>query len=530
MPTITITADYDGEIRKSGASYVKDDTDVNDSVGYLSKGAWQYRAYRRFPLTNLPAGVVVSKVRLKVNVTSAGGADHLTDIHPYNSDGQADPSADADATLFTRCAAGTEYVNNSTALRATGVKWFDLGSQACTDVASAKSAVNRFSVGLHEEGDDSTLAGIQAIEAEGTTTQLEVTYSWFKQGHFKWYREGWKTEDAQLTNVQIHDELRFRVCIHEILSQARSDLDIDVEYSTDKVTWTSLANYNVITDKFRWRNDPNLTDKGAIDQARLSCTTENGLIHKDDCVDCENVGADKHHEVSIILQDFLGTAGTVYYFRLVVEGEGLILDSEVSEYVNCEIATIEIRQGHFKWYKNSWKSQDEKLLYVQNENALRFRVCIQDTVGVTHSNLDINVQYSTNKVDWYDLGSQGATDKVFRWRNDPALTDKGLCDQYRLSPTYPAGGNSGFAQSLGCIHESSCNNCEGIANHTHREISIILEPYNVVNGTTYYFRVVVEGTALQLGVEATEYAYCEANPQPAAGYSYSDGLVTIMVT
>ena len=149
-------------------------------IGYWQeKGVAEhhYRPALRFPLTDLPAGKTITQVRLKVNVLVAGGAAHLTDIHPYNSDGQADPEVDTDPNFYSRCASGGEYINDSTALRTTGVKWFILGAQACTDVENAKSAVNRFSVELHEEGDNDAFATLEALEhVDPNNAQLEITY------------------------------------------------------------------------------------------------------------------------------------------------------------------------------------------------------------------------------------------------------------------------------------------------------------------------------------------------------------------
>jgi len=160
-----------GEYRRmpwTGANYVGWDS-------YLKE---QDRIDIKFSLTNLPLDANVTKVRLYVYCAGAGGAAHETDIHPYGGNGQPDPQTDSDSTAFANCAAGTEYLNNLPDLRTTGDKWFTLGdgesAQACIDVENAKAAVDRFTLGLHEEVDDDPYAWINsALEPQ---SQLEITY------------------------------------------------------------------------------------------------------------------------------------------------------------------------------------------------------------------------------------------------------------------------------------------------------------------------------------------------------------------
>jgi len=130
------------------------------------------RAYIRFDLTALPAGATVQKVRLSCEVLLAGGADHLLDIHAYNVKGQADPCDDPPETCFNRISTGNLYADDLTNMRTVGWFWVDLGAQACIDVQNAKSAVNRFSLGLHEEGDDSVDGDIRRCYS-----LLEITYT-----------------------------------------------------------------------------------------------------------------------------------------------------------------------------------------------------------------------------------------------------------------------------------------------------------------------------------------------------------------
>jgi len=180
LPIVTVDVAYDAYVDFYDASYLR----YFNTSGLLD-GYWQekgvanhhYRSALRFPLTDLPADKTVTQVRLKVRVLIAGGETHLTDVHPYNGDGQADPEADTDANFYSRCASGGAYVDDSTLLRTTGDKWFVLGAQACTDVANAKAAVDRFSVGLHEEGDNDANATLEALEhVDPNHAQLEITY------------------------------------------------------------------------------------------------------------------------------------------------------------------------------------------------------------------------------------------------------------------------------------------------------------------------------------------------------------------
>lgn len=347
--TIEIKGSYDVCVSLSGSSVYEKHVIWNDCLGIFVQEEVKYklRSAIRFSLSNLPSGANVTRVRVRLKVRVAGGAAHLGDIHPYNANGQADPEADGAEDCYNRCAAGTEYIDDSTEFRATGVKWFTLGdgetAQACVDVENAKSAVNRFSIGLHEEGDNDDRAEVEklgSVPPGGPTPPLlEITFEYLAQGHFKWYKQGWQNQDEQLIDVENEDELRFRVCIHEERGQTASNLDINVEYSTDKENWESLGAQGATDKVWRWRDDPALAEHQAIDQARLSCTTENGLVHENTCVDSENVSANRHHEISIILEPYSAQQGATYYFRVIAENYRLPKDSEVSEYVNCQMYT-----------------------------------------------------------------------------------------------------------------------------------------------------------------------------------------------
>ena len=169
---ITITVSWGADVGNNGAKYPDDGSDY---VGH--SGTRPYRTANKFPLTNLPSGATVTKVEVIFRVSQQGSSYHRLDIHPYDGNGQADPETDSGFDMYSRCAAGTEYVNDDTSCRTTGVKTIDLGSQACTDAMSAKSAVNRFSLGWHEEGDNSDEARLDEYTDATNPPKLRITFA-----------------------------------------------------------------------------------------------------------------------------------------------------------------------------------------------------------------------------------------------------------------------------------------------------------------------------------------------------------------
>jgi hypothetical protein len=177
MAVLTVTADYDCRFWTDNTNYSKYD-DLNGYIGAGGKGADYNRVALRFPLTDLPSNAQISQVRLYVYCKTAGSSTHLLDIHAYGTNGQDDPSADDAQTGWNRCASGNLYVDDSPDLRTTGDKWFILGGSIAQDIINAKNNVNRFALGLHEEGDNDTYAAIAQI---GDTNypypaKLEITY------------------------------------------------------------------------------------------------------------------------------------------------------------------------------------------------------------------------------------------------------------------------------------------------------------------------------------------------------------------
>jgi len=177
VAVLTIDADYDFTVELLTGTYTKYTAGTTLAVGSFTSGksTGVDRLGFDFSLANLPSGATITQVRLKVTCMIAGGASHLTDIHAYGTNGQEDPEPDDAQTCYTRCASGNLYYDDATDLRTTGTKWFILSGSIITDVGAAKTAVNRFALAMHEEGDNDTIASITAIEY-GTPSQLEITY------------------------------------------------------------------------------------------------------------------------------------------------------------------------------------------------------------------------------------------------------------------------------------------------------------------------------------------------------------------
>jgi len=177
VTVLTITANYDAHADNVS---VKDSTADQVRFGMGGKdGPW--RTAIRFPLNDLPSGLSesdITQVRLYLYCRTAGGSAHLTDVHAYDSNGQTDPEPDAYNIMYTRCASGNLYINDSTDFRTTGDKWIILGGTVKADILGAKSAVNRFSFGVHEEGDDDTYPIVDSLEKSGGfSPKLEITYT-----------------------------------------------------------------------------------------------------------------------------------------------------------------------------------------------------------------------------------------------------------------------------------------------------------------------------------------------------------------
>lgn len=178
LGTVTsISDDFDGEIQNTGAC-----SDIGGSlqVGLKSGDPDFMRFYTRFSLSSLPAAILVTNVDYKIYVSSLGGSDGAAcDVQAYNQDGQANPESDSCATRFTRCAdEGSPYIDNSSTLKTTGQKTFELPDEANAHVTAANDAVNRFSLAVNENtATTDDFSSCEATESAGTNEpQIIVTH------------------------------------------------------------------------------------------------------------------------------------------------------------------------------------------------------------------------------------------------------------------------------------------------------------------------------------------------------------------
>ena len=177
MPTVRIRADYDAD--SDGTTRTTDGTTLR--VGESSGVA--YRTALRFPLTAFPVTADISRVELEVTVRSVGGTQARWDIHPYNITGQGDPATDQVATFYDSCSpTGTPFADDTFLFRCTGRHRLVLGlgvsATACTVLEAAKVAYSKFSLGLHEEGDDDDPCDLEALEHDDDgPAELIVTYN-----------------------------------------------------------------------------------------------------------------------------------------------------------------------------------------------------------------------------------------------------------------------------------------------------------------------------------------------------------------
>jgi len=172
---VDVDTDYDGYC---GADGSKSAVSLLLYVGLaaIGKVVVDYRGYVRFPNALLPLGTV-TQVQLRLGVNIAGGANHLTDVHAYDTNGQTDPELDPGATAYVRCASGNLYANDLVELRAAGLYWIPLGGTVCADLMAARDAGRPFSLGLEEEGGNDSAAFICALEYGSNWAVLRITYT-----------------------------------------------------------------------------------------------------------------------------------------------------------------------------------------------------------------------------------------------------------------------------------------------------------------------------------------------------------------
>jgi len=182
MPTVTLYSEYDGWISRRSPpappEYYKTATDTRISVGKTTGviPVRRARAFIQWSLDPLPLGAQALEARFRSMVSDAGDAGHQLDVHAYGVNGQDDPALDDGATLWDRCASGHLYHDDGTEYRSTGEKWITLAGDVHGDLQAAKALVNRFSLALHEEGDDNVMARVWGRLGLFQALRLEITY------------------------------------------------------------------------------------------------------------------------------------------------------------------------------------------------------------------------------------------------------------------------------------------------------------------------------------------------------------------
>lgn len=190
MAEITIETNYDGYATWDAEidEYVKHPAENDISVGQIAD-KYHARGFFRFPLNNLPSGSDVTETIFRVHCHANGGAAHEATIGAYGSNGQDDPETDSAENCFvrSRCSSPHCYIELSDAFRSgcslycegeQGWKEFNLGSQGCTDIENAKSAVNRFSIGMYEYEDNDPQVLVTSSEyGTGCVAELKITYT-----------------------------------------------------------------------------------------------------------------------------------------------------------------------------------------------------------------------------------------------------------------------------------------------------------------------------------------------------------------
>lgn len=147
-------------------------------------GTTVYRAALKFSVSGLPASCDISRVELEVTVRKGGGPAGKWDIRPLGTNGTTDPATQTAAQLYTACATGTPYVNDSALFRHTGrhriLLGLGTGATACTDIEVAAAAVGDiFSLGLMEQGDDDAYCELEAVDYTDSDypAELIITYN-----------------------------------------------------------------------------------------------------------------------------------------------------------------------------------------------------------------------------------------------------------------------------------------------------------------------------------------------------------------
>lgn len=126
-------------------------------------------------------------------------------------------------------------------------------------------------------------------------------------------------------------------------------------------------------------------------------------------------------------------------------------------------------------------AQNVKPTGIGETEALVIHLCIHETGGDSDgTNKALDLEYSDDLATWYSLGAQLATDKKFRWDDNPNLTEH---------ETTTVKLTCGVAEK---VHEAACSDFDGVAG-SHDEVALAIESYSASSLTTYYFRIKLNG-------------------------------------
>lgn len=322
-----------------------------------------------------------------------------------------------------------------------------------------------------------------------------------KSHNWRWYEDDGASPTNPLANENVQPsgwqrgvKVRLRICLHEVNAVAANNQDIDVEYSTDELAWSSLGGQAAVDKKFRYA-DGQATDGNPLAGGKISCQDELGKYHEQSCVNCENIGASAHHEIDVCIENYSGDHNTVYYFRIIVEGSDIPLDGGATHPQYLTSPAFTPKQGNWRFYEDDGAQPTTPLANqnvgptgIQRLTKIRLRICIHETAGSPYgTNQDIQVQWSTDDISYFDIGAQGAIDKPFRWADGQAV-DGNPIGAALLTCTTSNGKN----------HEQACVNCEDVPSSAHHEIDICIQNYNATANQMYYFRIWLEGAELTL--------------------------------
>lgn len=154
------------------------------------------------------------------------------------------------------------------------------------------------------------------------------------------------------------------------------------------------------------------------------------------------------------------------------------------------------KQHNWRWYEDDAaepttpKVDENAFASCPDLEVFRLRVCIHETGGADGKLKSVDVEYSDDESTWYALGSQGATDKTFRWYNGKAAHGD-ILSSFLLSCT-------SFADE----YYEQPDICTEFDKTKHTEIDVCIQNYNGSAGKTYYFRVKINGAEVPLDTSA----------------------------